>query len=70
MVNPTLRVWAPTARSVQLHLYDDSTTATDTVQPMTLDPQTGVWSVAGDASWKDKFYLYEVEVYVPSTGED
>ena len=36
---------------------------------MTLDPQTGVWSVTGDASWRDKFYLYEVEVYVPSTGK-
>ncbi|NTU62021.1 MAG: pullulanase-type alpha-1,6-glucosidase [Chloroflexi bacterium] len=66
---PTLRVWAPTARSVQLHLYDNSTTTTDTVLPMTLDPQTGVWSNEGDAEWKDKFYLYEVEVYVPSTGE-
>jgi len=66
---PTLRVWAPTARSVQLHLYDNSTTTTDTVLPMTLDPQTGVWSNEGDADWKDKFYLYEVEVYVPSTGE-
>jgi pullulanase-type alpha-1,6-glucosidase len=65
----TLRVWAPAARSVQLHLYDDSTTTQDTVLPMTLDPQAGVWSVTGDASWKDKFYLYEVEVFVPSTGK-
>jgi pullulanase len=64
---PTLRVWAPTARMVQMHLYDDSTTTTDTVQPMTLDPQTGVWSITGESIWKDKFYLYEVEVYVPST---
>ena len=66
---PTLRVWAPTARSVSVHLYDDSTTAKETVQSMTLDPQTGVWSVAGSADWKNKFYLYEVEVYVPSTGK-
>ncbi len=66
---PTLRVWAPTARSAQLHLYDDATTTKDTVLPMTLDPQSGAWSIEGDASWKDKFYLYEVEVYVPSTGK-
>ena len=41
---PTLRVWAPTARSVQLHLYDDATTTRDTVISMTVDPQSGVWS--------------------------
>jgi len=29
-----------------------------------LDPATGVWAVSGDGSWKDKFYLFEVEVYV------
>jgi len=66
---PTLRVWSPTARSIQLQLYDDSTTTPDTTLPMILDPQTGVWSAVGDASWKNKFYLYEVEVYVPSTGK-
>jgi pullulanase-type alpha-1,6-glucosidase len=66
---PTLRVWAPTARSVQLHLYDDSTTTQEIVLPLTLDPQTGVWSIDGEANWKDQFYLYEVEVYVPSTGK-
>ncbi len=29
----------------------------------------GVWSVTGDASWKNKFYLFDVEVYVNSTGK-
>ena len=28
-----------------------------------------MWSITGDASWKDKYYLYEVEVYVHSTGQ-
>jgi pullulanase len=66
---PTLHLWAPTARSVSVQLYDDATTTKDTVLPLALDPQTGVWSIAGDANWKDKFYLYEVEVFVPSTGK-
>ena len=66
---PTLSVWAPTARSVHLHLYDDSTTIAETELPMLLDPQSGVWSIVGEADWQDKFYLYEVEVYVPSTGK-
>lgn len=64
---PTLRVWAPTARSVTLHLYDDSTTSADTTMPMQLDPAAGVWSASGDAAWTGKYYLYEVEVYVPAT---
>ncbi len=37
--------------------------------PMTRDDTTGVWSVKGDATWMGKYYLYEVEVYVPKTGK-
>ncbi len=67
---PTLRVWAPTARAVKLHLFNDSNPATaDTVYPMTADPATGVWSVAGNASWYGKYYRYEVDVYVRATGQ-
>ena len=67
---PTIRVWAPTAKSVNFHLFADSDPAsTSTVTPMSLDPATGVWSVTGEQSWKDQFYLFEVEVYVHSTGQ-
>ncbi len=66
---PTLRLWAPTAKSVLLHLYADSSTKVDQVSPLVRDDQTGVWSVTGDASWKSLYYLYEVQVYVPSTGK-
>ena len=63
---PTLRVWAPTARIVILHLYDDSKAEKDTAFPMYFDPTTGVWVVTGDVSWKYKFYLYEVQVWMRS----
>jgi pullulanase/glycogen debranching enzyme len=67
---PTIRLWAPTAKSVTFHLFDDSDPATTSVTtPMMLDPTTGVWSVTGNAGWKNKFYLFEVEVYVHSTGQ-
>ena len=66
---PTVRVWAPTARSVTLNLYDDPSTGTSSPYAMTGDPMTGVWSVTGDAGWKGKYYLFEIEVYVPSTGQ-
>ncbi|WP_224244632.1 pullulanase-type alpha-1,6-glucosidase [Hyalangium gracile] len=61
---PTLRVWAPTARKVRLLLFDDATAA-DPSQTVTMEAgEKGVWSATGEASWKNKFYLYEVEVYV------
>jgi pullulanase-type alpha-1,6-glucosidase len=67
---PTIRVWAPTAKSVTFHLFDDADPATtSTTTPMALNPDTGVWSTTGDAGWKGKFYLFEVEVYVHSTGQ-
>jgi pullulanase-type alpha-1,6-glucosidase len=62
---PTLRVWAPTARSVDLLLFDGDTSESF---PMTLDPETGVWSLTGDRTWYGRDYLYEVEVFVRTTG--
>ncbi len=48
---PTVRVWAPTARSVTLRRYANSTTETYTAHAMTLDAASGVWSITGDSSW-------------------
>ncbi|POX46057.1 pullulanase-type alpha-1,6-glucosidase [Streptomyces sp. Ru72] len=56
---PTLSVWAPTAQSVKLDL-DGSTLA------MKRDGTTGVWSVTGPASWRNKPYRYVVKVWAPS----
>jgi pullulanase-type alpha-1,6-glucosidase len=66
---PVLRVWAPTARRVTLHLFDDPLTSFDEAVPMRLDSVTGVWSAEGLPDWTGKYYLYEVEVYVPATGK-
>ncbi|HVR95335.1 MAG TPA: pullulanase-type alpha-1,6-glucosidase [Thermoanaerobaculia bacterium] len=67
---PILRVWAPTARDVDLLVFDTAGAATPSAtRDMTLDPATGVWSVTGDASWYGKYYLYEVDVFVRQTGE-
>jgi pullulanase/glycogen debranching enzyme len=57
----TLRVWAPTAKSVKLVVFPD------VEEPMTLDAATGVWSATG--SWYGREYVYEVEVFVRSTGQ-
>jgi pullulanase len=66
---PTLRLWAPTARLVKLHLFASSGAPTaDAVLDMTVHPTAGVWSIVGSPSWNGRYYLYEVEVYVRATG--
>ena len=68
--NPSLRLWAPTAKNVMLLVFDDTNPVTSSATyPMTLDPLTGVWSITGMAGWNRKYYLFDVEVYVPSTGQ-
>lgn len=59
---PTLAVWAPTAQRVSLEL-DGSTVK------MKRDDTTGVWSVTGPGSWKNKPYRYVVTVWAPSVGK-
>ncbi|AKT39497.1 pullulanase-type alpha-1,6-glucosidase [Chondromyces crocatus] len=63
---PTLRLWAPTARSVRLHLFDSPGGGQAQVVPMSVDQ--GVWRAEGNPSWMGRYYLYEVEVFVPGTG--
>ncbi|MDT0570129.1 pullulanase-type alpha-1,6-glucosidase [Streptomyces sp. DSM 3412] len=59
---PTLAVWAPTAQRVSLDL-DGQRIA------MKRDDTTGVWSVTGEKSWKNKPYRYVVKVWAPSVRE-
>lgn len=67
---PTLRLWAPTAQRVRLHLFDDSNPDTKSqVINMDYDRESGVWSVTGEPDWTGKYYLYEVRVYAPTTQE-
>jgi len=66
---PTLRVWAPTAISVGVRVYPNATAVVGKLTPMTRDDKNGVWIVKGTPDWKNKYYLYEVQVYVPKTGK-
>jgi pullulanase-type alpha-1,6-glucosidase len=65
---PTLNLWAPTARSVKLHLFDSPKDGT-AQQVVDMMPTNGVFSASGPSTWKGKFYLYEVEVFVHATGK-
>jgi pullulanase len=64
------KVWAPTARKVDVALYDDAgvysgakvtNNETANLTAMTKDSATGVWSAAVNGSLEGKYYMYRVE---------
>ena len=67
----TLRVWAPTARSLKVRMFADSNPATPfTTYLMTLDPASGVWSfTAPKTSVYGQYYLFEADVFVRATNK-
>ena len=65
---PTLALWAPTARSVTLHVFAAGSGDAPALRDVSLTrARSGVWTVTGDRSWEGRYFLYEVEVYVPET---
>ncbi len=67
---PTLRLWAPTARAVSVQLATPGVIAQRAVAIGQLVPDIqGTWVITLDGSFKGASYLYDVEVYVPSTGQ-
>lgn len=65
---PTLRVWAPTAQQVRLHLFADQRPETEASTLPMRRGERGVWEIAGEPRWKGMYYLYEVSVFVRGTG--
>ncbi|WP_324017203.1 pullulanase-type alpha-1,6-glucosidase [Aeromonas hydrophila] len=62
--NVTFRLWAPTARSVKLALFDGHHKPLGE-RTMTLDEASGSWSVQGGSELVGKFYRYDIQVYHP-----
>ncbi|WOX04558.1 pullulanase-type alpha-1,6-glucosidase [Microbulbifer pacificus] len=55
-------LWAPTARSVKLHLFNNpQSSAADMVVEMT--QRDGAWQAQVGKEWDRAYYLYEVEVF-------
>ena len=64
-----LALWAPTAQAVSVDVYA-SGHITDPISTMPLTRgANGVWSVTGTRGWKNLYYLFTVQVYVPETGK-
>ncbi|WP_406071409.1 pullulanase-type alpha-1,6-glucosidase [Micromonospora sp. NBC_01638] len=62
---PSVALWAPTARTVTLQLFD-SPTAPPRAVPMRRDEHTGIWSARGNHTWTGKYYRYEVQAWQPA----
>lgn len=63
----TASVWAPTAQSVNVKVYNKAKQLQSTA-PMTLDSATGIWQYTGEQAELDRqFYRYELTVYHPLT---
>ncbi|WP_374353238.1 pullulanase-associated domain-containing protein, partial [Chitinimonas sp.] len=67
---PSFTVWAPTAKSVSLNIYDSASASTpQTSVPMRLDPASGNWRyAASDGAWHGRYYSYTVNVYSRAAG--
>ena len=63
---PRLKLWAPTALSVKVHLFENSTEKTPR-ETKSMKATKGVWEITLSKEWKDKFYLYEVQVFTLTT---
>lgn len=64
--SPQLRIWAPTATTVQLLLWRAGTAEESRYQARRDDD--GVWTVEGGPDWEDAEYRWEIRVYAPSVG--
>lgn len=64
----SFKLWAPTAKQVELLLFNDDLTPAKTPRlTMVEDTITGVWSVTGDSSLNGLYYQYQVTVYHPES---
>jgi pullulanase len=64
--NINVNVWAPTALSVNLKVFDAAKKLINT-HAMTENTTTGIWSYQGAMNLDRQYYRYEVKVYHPLT---
>lgn len=65
----SLNLWAPTAQSVTLSVYDDQKNLVDEVEADNPDPDDGIWRFDGPADWDELYYLFNITVYHHETGQ-
>ncbi len=60
-----IRLWAPTAQRVELLLYAAQEDG-EPAERLAMAETNGVWSISGSNSWKGRYFLFQVTVYVPA----
>jgi pullulanase len=60
-----VKLWAPTAQSVSLLIFDHENDTTPS-EVVAMHEHNGVWVADGTPDWRDKYYLYSVKVWVPA----
>ncbi|GAB7037330.1 MULTISPECIES: pullulanase-type alpha-1,6-glucosidase [Catenuloplanes] len=63
---PSVSVWAPTARTVRLQLFPSPSATPASTVDMRRDDATGVWSASPGREWAGKFYRFEVTAWQPA----
>ncbi|MDY0908369.1 pullulanase-type alpha-1,6-glucosidase [Microbacterium sp. CFBP9034] len=66
---PTFRLWAPTAQTATLLTWEAGADGDPVRHEAAWDAESGVWTVAGAKTLKGDEYLWELEVYAPTTGK-
>lgn len=61
-----VKVWAPTAQSMNLELFLNAADAAPT-KTIAMHEHVGVWVATLDESWLGRYYLLDEKVYAPST---
>ncbi len=64
----TFKLWAPTARNVAVCVYGASQSPAQTVEPMRMDSNSGVWQAQWPKRQAGSYYAYLVDVVVPGVG--
>ena len=55
----TMKLWAPTATSISVALFEDATSPSGSLTPMARD-SNGIWSVTINGDLAGKYYLYQI----------
>jgi len=61
----SLHLWAPTAHSVSLNIYNSEKELIETIEAKDQTPDDGVWRFSGDKNWDRMYYRYSITVYHP-----
>ncbi len=60
-----VKLWAPTAQSASLLLFNKPTDTTP-AKTVAMHAHNGVWVADGESDWKGKYFLFNVNVFVAS----